>query len=103
MSPQQQRALLGVAIFMCAVISGDRIYKFYESTQPLAQPGECLSLPDPNYGPLKTRVVSNDDSIKTTYGIVELNNFMPGVKLEIPIKATYKELRDLGVTKVSCE
>lgn len=102
MSPKLKKALLGVALAICLAVAGSRVYKFYQSTQPLAEPGECLQIVDEEAGAIKLHVVENHQNTHETDAIAELEP-IPGLKIGVGVRIPYKDLREMGATKVSCE
>jgi hypothetical protein len=102
MSPKQKKALLGVALALCLLIAGDRIYRFWESHRPLAEVGECLEIVDPQAGVLKFHVMANDNTNSLTEGVIDIE-ILPGLKVQVPVRVSYEELRGISAKKVSCE
>jgi hypothetical protein len=105
MSPEQKKALLGVAIAICLIVSADRIYKFYLERQPPFAVGECFSIDDPQIGNVKFQVVENDKVKATTAAVGKIENIfgIQGANVEVPVKASFQELRDAGARKVDCK
>jgi hypothetical protein len=97
-----KKAIIGFAVAVCLLIAGAKIYNFYQSTQPPFEVGECFSISDPRVGEVKFEVVENNlkDSTTVAIGSVEV---LPGVQLQVPVKATFEEIRESNPKAVSCE
>ncbi len=105
MNPEQKKALLGVAIAICLIVAGDRLYKFYQEHQPPFAVGECFSFTDPQVGEVKFEVVENNKVEGSTAAVGKIENVfgIAGVSIQIPVKASFQELRDSGAKKVDCQ
>ena len=102
---KQKNGLLGVAIAICLLIAGSKLYKFYKSLQPPFAVGECFSITDPKVGEIKFEVVENDIKNKRTTAVATINNpfGMEGVSIQVPTQGSFDEIRESGAKKVSCE
>ncbi|NJO48144.1 MAG: hypothetical protein HC840_00350 [Leptolyngbyaceae cyanobacterium RM2_2_4] len=95
-----KKALLTIGVLICLAIAGDKIYEFYKSQQPPFAVGECFSITDPRVGTVIFEVLENTDGSSFAVGRVTL---MPGVEAEVPVKATYQEIRESGAESASCQ
>ena len=101
---KQKKALLAVGITICLLVAGDKIYKFYQSLQPPYQVGECFSV-DSQIGTINFKVIENNKSEKTTDAVGTVNGpfGMMGVKIQIPVRVSFDDLRDATVKATKCE
>lgn len=97
-----KKALLTIGVVICLAIAGHKIYGYYQSHQPPFAVGECFSISDPRIGDVNFEVLENDkqNKITTAVGNVEL---MPGVQVQIPVQATFEEIRESGAKPASCQ
>lgn len=102
---KQKKGLLGVAIAICLLVAGSKIYKFYQSLQPPFAVGECFSVTDPRVGEVKFEVVENDKTNKVTTAVATIKNpfGLEGVSIQVPTQGSFDEIRESGAKKVSCE
>lgn len=105
MSPEQKKALLGVAIAICLIVAGDKIYGFYKAHQPPFEVGECFQISDPRIGQVKFQVVENDRIEGTTKAVGKIENVfgIAGVSIQLPVKASFDEIRESDPKKVDCK
>lgn len=96
-----KKALLAVGVLICFMVAADKIYNFLESRKPAAAVGECLSITDPNVGPVQIEITKNDDSSKSSEVVISFE-VMPGARIYAPARVSYEELRGLGANKVEC-
>jgi len=98
---KQKNAILGVLIFLCLLMAGSKVYKAYKAFQPPFEVGECFTVSDPRVGTVEFKVIENDKKSSTTIavGSVEL---MPGLKVQVPVQATFEEIRESEAKKVEC-
>lgn len=96
------KILLISAISLAFIVALSKIYNFYESHFPIAQPGECVEFTAGENLGVQIRVVENHRAEGTMDGIIELE-FLPGLKVSIPVHATYEELRESGAKKAKCQ
>lgn len=99
---KQTKALLGVAIAICFLVSADRIYKFYKAHTPPFAIGECFSVTEPQIGTVHFKVIDNDRKAARTAAVGTIE-FMPGVKIQIPINASFEQIRSSNPSKEECE
>lgn len=103
---KQKKAILGVAIALCLLVAGSKIYKVYKSFQPPFEAGECFNVENPQLGTVNFKVVENDKANKTTDAVGTINEpfGMPGVRLSIPVRVGFDDLRnDPSVSAAKCE
>lgn len=101
-----RKYLLGVAIALCLVVAGSKLYKFYLSTQPPFAVGECFSVESQQLGTINFKVIENHKNEKTTDAVGSVNNpfGMEGVNIKIPVRVGFDDLRDATVVKAAkCE
>lgn len=100
-----KKILLTVALSVCFIVAGSKVYKFYKAHQPPFSVGECFQIEDDNTGPIKFKVTDNDRLNAITSADGTSDNFfnIPGVRIQIPIKASFESIRDSNATKVDCE
>lgn len=105
MSPGQKKAFLGVIITICLLVAGTKIYRFYEAHRPPFNVGECFSVTDDKMGELKFQVTENDNAKAVTTAVATINNpfGLQGVKLQIPVRGSYQEIRESNPKKVDCQ
>ena len=99
---KQKKALLAVGVTICLLIAGTKIYSAYRASQPPFEVGECFLISDPRIGDVKFQVVANDRVNRTTdaVGSVEV---LPGMELQVPIRATFDDIRNSSAEKTECD
>lgn len=100
-----KKALLGIAITICLLVAGSRIYKFYQEHRPPFKVGECFEVTDKSIGTVKFTVESNDTASSSSVIVGRMDNFLgiPGVSIRLPVKVSFKDIRDAEPKKVDCE
>lgn len=96
-----KKALLAVGIAICLMVAADKVYNFYQSRQPVAAVGECLSITDPNVGAVQIEIMKNDNSAAASDVVLSFE-VMPGARIYAAAKVSYEELRGLNAQKVEC-
>lgn len=96
-----KKTLVGIAVAVCLFIAGLKIYSFYQAHQPPFEVGECFSIFHPQIGDVKFEVVENDKTEMTTVAVGQVD--LMGYTIQVPVKATFDEIRESGAKEVSCE
>lgn len=102
----KKKALLTVVLLFAIIIGINELPKIYKEHWPLAQVGECIEATDDNLGPIKLRVMKNDNTKYMATLIFEMpltEDPMLGAKMYFSMTASYGQLRDIGAKKVNCE
>jgi hypothetical protein len=103
---KQKKAILGVGIAICLLISGTKLYSFYKSLQLPFQVGECFKVVGTQLGDVNFKVVENNKTDKTTDAVGTINApfGLEGVKIQVPVRVSFDDLRnDPSVKAAKCE
>lgn len=103
---KQKKALLGVGITICLLISGTNLYSFYKSLQPPYEVGECFKVVGTQLGDFNLKVVENNKNDKKTYAVGTINApfVLEGVKIQVQVRISFYYLRnDPSVKAAKCE
>jgi hypothetical protein len=92
---------LAIGVAFCLWMASAQLYSFYYNHYPLASKGECLAVVYGNM-PMKVTILSNNNEKGTSIVIVE-TYLINGTTFKSEAVATYKELRDMGAIKISCD
>lgn len=99
---KQKKALLAVGVTICLLIAGTKIYNAYQAMQPPFEVGECFLISDPRIGDVKFQVVANDKVNRTTDAVGSLE-VLPGMELQVPIRASFDDIRNSGAKETECQ
>lgn len=93
--------LIYIGIALCFALSAHNIYQNFFINKPVASVGECLAIEESKLGHLELKILKNDNKAGISDVIVRVESAL-GVKITVPVRAKYSELRELGAKKVEC-